>query len=81
MYRVVEPFFCCDRKCRQFETDTLVELGYNADGAPIVFLPELVDGMIAIPTSGTVIDHKALALLKQLRVSVSAAARAASHLH
>lgn len=81
LYRVIEPFFCCERQCRQFETEMLVELGYNADGAPIVFLPELVDGMLAIPTSGTVIDHKALTSLKQLRVAVTAAAKDAGHLH
>lgn len=72
LYRVIEPFFCCDRKCREFDVEMLVELGYNGDGHPIVFLPELVDGMIAIPTNGTVIDHQALALLKQLRIATSA---------
>jgi hypothetical protein len=72
-YRVIEPFFCCERKCREFETDALVELGYNGDGQPILFVPELVDGMLAIPTNGTSIDHTALALLKQLRVATSAA--------
>jgi hypothetical protein len=72
LYRVIEPFFCCERKCREFEAEMLVELGYNGDGHPIVFLPELVDGMLAIPTNGTSIDHTALALLKQLRVATSA---------
>jgi hypothetical protein len=72
LYRVTEPFFCCERKCREFDPETLVELGYNGDGQPIVFLPELVDGMLAIPTNGTVIDHQSLPLLKQLRVATSA---------
>jgi hypothetical protein len=76
LYRVIEPFFCCERKCREFETEALVELGYNGDGEPILFLPELVDGMLAIPTNGTSIDHQALALLKQLRVATSAPVRA-----
>src|SRR3954464_1809049 len=44
--RVVAPFFCCARKCRELHAETLVELGYNGDGNPIVFLPELVDGML-----------------------------------
>jgi hypothetical protein len=79
-YRVIEPFYCCERKCRQFETDTFVELGYNGDGNPIVFLPELVDGMLAIPTNGTAIDAKLLPLLKLLKVATSAA-ESGSHVH
>jgi hypothetical protein len=81
LYRVVEPFFCCDRKCREFDPETLVELGYNGEGNPIVFLPELVDGMLAIPTNGTVIDHKALRMLKQLTVATSAAQAGGGHVH
>jgi hypothetical protein len=72
-YRVIEPFHCCERKCRQFETDTLLELGYNGEGQPIVFVPELVDGMLAIPTNGTAIEWTVLPLLKLLKVATSAA--------
>jgi hypothetical protein len=72
-YRVIEPFHCCERKCRQFETDTLLELGYNGDGQPIVFVPELVDGMLAIPTNGTAIEWNVLPMLKLLKVATSAA--------
>jgi hypothetical protein len=71
LYRVLEPFFCCAQKCREFQPETLVELGYNADGQAILFLPEMVDGMLAIPTSGTAIDHSSLSRLKQLRVAAS----------
>ncbi|MET0385835.1 MAG: hypothetical protein ABW321_07745 [Polyangiales bacterium] len=68
MYRVTEAFHCCDRQCKLFEPETLIELGYNAEGRAIVFVPELVDGMLAIPTTGTVIDHSRLLSLKQLKV-------------
>ena len=71
LYRVLEPFFCCAQKCREFQPETLVELGYNAEGQAILFLPEMVEGMLAIPTSGTAIDHSSLSRLKQLRVAVS----------
>lgn len=70
LYRVLEAFHCCAQKCRQFEPDALVELGYNGQGQAIVFLPELVDGMFAIPTTGTAIDHDCLQKLKQLRVAI-----------
>ena len=71
LYRVLEPFYCCPQKCREFQPETLVELGYNGEGQAILFLPEMVDGMLAIPTSGTAIDHVSLSRLKQLRVAVS----------
>ena len=71
LYRVTDAFHCCAQKCRLFEPETLVELGYNGEGQAIVFLPELVDGMLAIPTTGTAIDHECLQKLKQLRVSTS----------
>ena len=69
LYRVTEAFHCCDQRCRLFEPETLVELGYNAEGQAIVFLPELVEGMFAIPETGTAIDHAHLANLKQLKVA------------
>jgi hypothetical protein len=71
LYRVLEPFFCCAQKCREYQPETLVELGYNGEGQAILFLPEMVDGMLAIPTSGTAIDHTSLSRLKQLRVAAS----------
>src|ERR1700753_1178497 len=42
LYRVTEAFHCCERKCRAFEPELLVELGYNAEGKAILFQPELV---------------------------------------
>jgi len=82
MYRVTETFHCCERKCTQFEPETLVELGYNGEGQAIVFLPELVDGEMVIPTSGTAIDHSRLVSLKQLRLSMtSAKQKAGGKLH
>lgn len=82
LYRVTEAFHCCERKCTQFEPETLVELGYNGEGQAIVFLPELVDGEMVIPTSGTAIDHARLVSLKQLRMPItSAKQKAGGKLH
>jgi hypothetical protein len=68
LYRVTESFHCCDLRCRLYDPEMLVELGYNAQGQAIVFVPELVNGMLAIPTTGTAIDHGSLIRLKQLKV-------------
>jgi hypothetical protein len=82
LYRVNEAFHCCELKCKQFEPEMLVELGYNADGRAIVFQPEFVDGMIAIPTTGTAIDHSCLTSLKALKVGrATTSGDTKTHLH
>jgi hypothetical protein len=70
-YHVTEPFHCCEKHCRLFEAELLVQLGYDASGQAIVFVPEVVDGMLAVPTQGSRIDHEQLAHLKQLKVAVN----------
>jgi hypothetical protein len=69
-YRVTEAFHCCEKKCRLFEPEMLLQLGYNAAGEAIAFVPELVDGMLAVPTRGSRVDPEVFDKLKQLRVAV-----------
>jgi hypothetical protein len=73
-YRVVEPFFCCDKRCAAFEPDQLVQLGYNGQARPILFLPTLVDALLTIPSTGTFIDDERLAKLQLLKLRVGEAA-------
>ena len=70
-YRVVEPFHCCDKQCRLFDEDVLLQLGYNSQAEPILFVPELVDSMFAIPAKGWKTTLDALGNLSQLRVPVT----------
>lgn len=70
-YRVAEPFHCCEQRCRRFETNALVQLGYDGSGRAILFLPELVDAQMALPTTGTRIDRDRLAFLQPLRVTIT----------
>jgi hypothetical protein len=70
-YRVTTPFHCCAQRCRLFEADLLVQLGYDAAGQAIVFVPEIVDGMLAAPEQGSRIDHDQLPNLKLLKVAVN----------
>lgn len=70
-YRVVEPFHCCEKKCRRFEEDALLQLGYNAGAEPIVFVPELVDSMLAVPAKGWKTSLEATGRLRQLKIPVS----------
>ena len=73
-YRVSATFHCCAQRCRSFEPDQLVQLGYDAAGQAIVFVPELVDGMLAVPQQGSRIDHDNLQHLKLLKVPRSQSA-------
>jgi len=67
-YRVLETFHCCEKNCRLFEQDALLQLGYNGDGVPILFTPELVDFMFAIPAKGWKTTLETLGNLSFLRV-------------
>jgi hypothetical protein len=70
-YRVVEAFDCCEKRCRRFEPETLVQLGYDGQGNGILFVPELIDGMLAVPERGNRIEQQHFARLKQLKVAAN----------
>jgi hypothetical protein len=71
-YRVAAPFHCCEKKCRLFESDLLVQLGYDGAGKPILFVPELgADGM-RIPQQGQGVDDAQLRQLVPLKVAHAA---------
>ncbi len=70
-YRVVDAFHCCENECRSFETDALLQLGYNAAAEPILFVPELVEGMLAIPAKGWKTSLEKLTRLMPLKVPLT----------
>jgi hypothetical protein len=70
-YRVAEPFHCCEKRCRRFEEDALLQLGYNADAEPILFVPELVDSMFAVPAKGWKTTLEQVGKMQKLRVPVT----------
>ena len=78
-YRVTEAFYCCEKQCRRFEAELLVQLGYNGEGHGILFVPELVDGMLAVPQSGALIDSARFSKLKLLTVKVVSREQNAVH--
>jgi hypothetical protein len=69
-YRVLEPFHCCDKQCKRFEPDTLVQLGYDAAARPILFVPQIAEGVLTLPSTGTRIDLDRLAHLAKLGVAM-----------
>ena len=70
-YRVTEAFHCCEKRCRQYAPEAMVQLGYDGSGRAILFLPELVDGMLAVPERGNAIDHTHFDKLRHLQVAQS----------
>ena len=70
-YRVLDAFPCCAKRCRTFEPEDLVQLGYDGSGQALLFVPELVDGMLAIPERGSAIEHDNFQRLRRLRVPFS----------
>ena len=68
-YRVTGEFYCCDKKCKQFETDMLVQLGYNGAADALVFLPEVGGGGVHLPDRGSLVDAKQLRNLAPLKVA------------
>ena len=69
LYVVKEAFWCCEKHCRRFEPDTLVQLGYNAGADPILFLPTLGDSGLGLPDRGSKTSHAELAKLSRLKVA------------
>lgn len=78
-YRVVDSFHCCEKQCTRFETDDLVQLGYDAAASPILFVPEVVDGVLGVPERGTRIDEGRIERLRVLRVRTSGARERVVH--
>jgi hypothetical protein len=70
-YRVLETFHCCEKQCLLFAQDALLQLGYNADADPILFMPELVDSMFAIPEQGWRTTLERLVNVRQLQLPVT----------
>lgn len=70
LYRVTRTFFCCAERCREFQPESLVQLGYDAAATPILFVPELVDEKLDLPTRGVRIDPASVSALSRLSVPV-----------
>lgn len=70
-YRVVEAFFCCAKRCREYGPDDLVQLGYDVSAAAILFTPEVLDGALVVPDRGMRIDAERINKLRLLNVPVS----------
>jgi hypothetical protein len=68
-YRVTETFSCCEERCRVYDPELLVQLGYDAEGHPLLFVPEWTEAGLALPEIGLHLDEDRLAKLAPLTVA------------
>jgi hypothetical protein len=67
-YRVRQPFTCCAENCRTYDAELLVQLGYDADAEPLLFVPEWTAAGLALPDTGIHIHAARLECLAPLLV-------------
>lgn len=80
LYRVGEAFTCCDKNCRTYEKDFLVQLGYDGEARAILFSPEWAETGLTFPEHGQRVDALRLAKLDYLLVS-NGKKSSTAHLH
>ncbi|MDA3862737.1 MAG: hypothetical protein PF689_02605 [Deltaproteobacteria bacterium] len=68
-YVVASPFHCCENKCMEFEQNTLVQLGYNGKGEPILFIPEWNLNGVSLPEKGNLVDEEKLEKLIPVKLN------------
>jgi hypothetical protein len=65
-YLVTEDFDCCENHCRTFAEGTLVQLGYNRQAEPLLFVPVWTYRGLQLPERGTKVEEARLGLLRRL---------------
>ncbi|MFO0598816.1 MAG: hypothetical protein U0228_26150 [Myxococcaceae bacterium] len=74
LYVVKSAFFCCEKRCREFNPRQLVQLGYDGEATPILFVPELSARGLGFPERGQKLDGSQLERLERLLVASAAEA-------
>jgi hypothetical protein len=68
LYRVREAFFCCEKQCRRFEPETLVQLGYDERAQALLFVPEWTPSGLAFPQTGSGVAQSVVGRLVRLAI-------------
>jgi hypothetical protein len=81
LYSVREAFFCCSKQCTRFERGQLVQLGYDGEATPILFVPEWSTKGLGFPERGTRLEGDAVSRLDRLSVAQGAEAPRDAFVH
>jgi hypothetical protein len=68
LYRVVDRFHCCEKHCRTYEPNQLVQLGYTGGAEALLFVPEWAAGGLGFPERGNKIEQAVTKKLQLLEV-------------
>lgn len=68
LYKVTEELTCCAEAHRTFARGMLVQLGYNGQATPILFVPEWTASGLTFPERGQALDADRLRKLERLTV-------------
>lgn len=69
LYRVDEDFHCCEKQCVRFPKGQLVQLGYDGEATPILFVPEWTAKGLGFPERGTRLEKDRFGKLEPLSVA------------
>ncbi len=69
LYSVQSGFFCCSKECTRYEMGQLVQLGYDGEAHPILFVPEWTARGLTFPDRGSKTDFGTLKMLAPLKVA------------
>ncbi len=81
LYSVHTAFACCGKNCVQFRAGQLVQLGYDGQATPILFVPEWSTRGLGFPAHGSRLDGDRLANLSLLTVARGAESPRETMLH
>ena len=81
LYVVREAFHCCEKQCVHYHANQLVQLGYDAEATPILFVPEWTSKGLGFPERGTRLDRARLSKLTLLEVARGADSPADALVH
>lgn len=74
LYVVKAPFHCCERRCMEYAPRQLVQLGYDGEATPLLFIPEFSTKGLGFPERGQKLDGAHFSKLELLRVATGAEA-------
>ena len=69
LYSVRAAFYCCDQRCLRFDAGQLVQLGFDAEGGAILFVPEWTPEGLTCPERGTKLELDRVEQLTLLKVA------------
>lgn len=77
LYVVRQTFHCCEKKCVEYPAQQLVQLGYDGEATPLLFVPEFTARGLGFPERGQKLDAAHVGKLELLKVATARGPEAA----